>query len=321
MTLHLADLAALDAPAPHTSGTPLMVDLDAIDEDPEQPRREFDEGSLQELAETIRARGVRQPVSVRPSTNPPGRWVLNFGARRLRAARLAGLLQIPVFVDTTADRYDQVIENEQREGLRPLELAMFVQRRLQLGESQAEIARQLGKSRQWVALVTAMIGPPDWLLQAYREGRCRGLLELHELRKLHEAHPQQVEAWQAGQSEISRRRIDELRASLAGPRKAGLDVVQDNELKTTTAATAESPAQPAMAGTSSSVAVRSASVPEIRPVPVPSKLIVEWAGERFELVVDQRPIEPGHVYVRPRGGQEPVLVLVGGLTLLGFMAE
>ncbi len=321
MTLHLADLAALDAPAPHTSGTPLMVDLDAIDEDPEQPRREFDEGSLQELAETIRARGVRQPVSVRPSTNPPGRWVLNFGARRLRAARLAGLQQIPVFVDATADRYDQVIENEQREGLRPLELAMFVQKRLQIGESQAEIARQLGKSRQWVALVTAMIDPPDWLLQAYREGRCRGLLELHELRKLHEAHPIEVEAWQAGQSEISRRRIDELRASLAEPRKAGLDVVQADEPKTTMAATAVSPAQPAMAGTSSSVAVRSASVPETRPVPMPSKLIVERAGERFELVVDQRPIEAGHVYVRPRGGQEPVLVVAAGLTLLGFMAD
>lgn len=184
MALPLDDLAALDAPSGETSGRPLMLDLDAIEEDPEQPRREFDEGALQELADTLRERGVRQPISVQPHPTQSGRWRLNFGARRLRAARLAGMRQIPAFVDTTADRYDQVIENEQREGLRPLELAMFVSKRLVLGESQAEIARKLGKSRQWVALVTAMIDPPDWLLQVYREGRCRGLRELHELRKL-----------------------------------------------------------------------------------------------------------------------------------------
>ena len=214
MALQLDDLVALDAPMADASGTPLMLALDAIDEDPDQPRREFEESSLQALAVTIRERGVRQPISVKPSATQPGRWVLNFGARRLRAARLAGLAQIPVFVDTTADRYDQVIENEQREGLRPLELAMFVQKRLALGESQAEIARKLGKSRQWVTLVTAMIDPPDWLMQAYREGRCRGLKELHELRKLHDVHPNKVEAWQKDQSDITRSSVQALRADL-----------------------------------------------------------------------------------------------------------
>ncbi len=54
--------------------------------------------------------------------------------------------EIPAFVDEAADSYDQVIENEQREGLRPLELAMFVKRRIAAGESQTEIARRLGKS-------------------------------------------------------------------------------------------------------------------------------------------------------------------------------
>lgn len=61
--------------------------------------------------------------------------MLNFGARRLRASTLAGKTEIPTFVDTTADSYDQMIENEQREGLRPFELALFVQRRLALGDS------------------------------------------------------------------------------------------------------------------------------------------------------------------------------------------
>lgn len=180
MPLQLDDLAGLDAPSPTASGEPLQLPVADIDEDPEQPRHEFDANALQELAATIRERGVRQPVSVRPHLQAAGRWVLNFGARRLRASRLAGLDTIPAFVDTTADRYDQVIENEQREGLKPLELALFVQKRLALGDRQADIARQLGRSRQWVTLATALIEAPDWLLQAYREGRCRGMNELYE---------------------------------------------------------------------------------------------------------------------------------------------
>ena len=146
MPLQLDDLAALDEPAPDASGRPMLMSLDDIDEDPEQPRHEFDANGLLELAATIRDRGVRQPISVRPNTQQAGRWVLNFGARRLRASKLAGLTEIPAFVDTTADDYDQVIENEQREGLKPLEIALFVQKRLASGDNQAEIARRLGKA-------------------------------------------------------------------------------------------------------------------------------------------------------------------------------
>ena len=91
MPLQLDDLAALDAPTLEANGQPLMLTVGGIDEDPEQPRREFDANALQELSETIRERGVRQPISVRPNLQQAGRWVLNFGARRLRASKLAGL--------------------------------------------------------------------------------------------------------------------------------------------------------------------------------------------------------------------------------------
>jgi ParB family chromosome partitioning protein len=127
MPLQLDDLAALDAPLQAT-GTPLMLPIDSIDEDPQQPRQEFDAATLEELAQTIRERGLRQPISVRKGKEPSDRWVLNFGARRLRACRLAGVTEVPAFVDATADSYDQVIENEQREGLKPLEIALFVRR-------------------------------------------------------------------------------------------------------------------------------------------------------------------------------------------------
>ncbi|HOM15252.1 MAG TPA: ParB/RepB/Spo0J family partition protein, partial [Rubrivivax sp.] len=237
MPLQLDDLAALDAPAPEASGLPLMLAIDTIDEDPDQPRQEFDADALQELADTIRERGVRQPVSVRSNPQCAGRWILNFGARRLRAARLAGLAQIPAFIDTTADHYDQVIENEQREGLRPLEMALFVSKRLNLGESQAEIARRLGKSRQWVTLATAMIEPPDWLLELYRQGRCRGMRELYELRRLHTEQPRTVGTWVSKQDAISREAVAALRAELAG---AASDPAQGHAPPAETAAEARS---------------------------------------------------------------------------------
>lgn len=214
MPLQLDDLAALDAPTLENTGQPLMLPVESIDEDPEQPRREFEDNRLEDLAETIRTRGVRQPISVRPNLQAPGRWMLNFGARRLRASKMAGMAEIPAFIDTTADSYDQVIENEQREGLRPLELALFVQKRIALGDNQAEIAKRLGKSRQWVTLATALIEPPDWLLQAYREGRCRGTNELYDLRRLHGEHGDAVEAWAAQQTTITRDRLAEFRATL-----------------------------------------------------------------------------------------------------------
>ncbi len=327
MTLHLADLVALDAPAPHTSGTPLLVDLDAIDEDPDQPRREFDEGSLQELADTIRARGVRQPVSVRPSMSPSGRWVLNFGARRLRAARLAGLQQIPVFVDTTADRYDQVIENEQREGLRPLELAMFVQKRLQLGESQSEIARQLGKSRQWVAQATALIDAPDWLLQAYREGRCRGLNELSDLRRLHTDHPELVEPWVMAQASVTRDRIQDLRRSILASVSTPEGVDPSHEETTATSmlepkapANAQpAPASPPSADASAVLPVH-LSVPTRTKAPDPDlRIRVHVDEQEYFLVVTTAPAEFGHMYVVACAGGPRRAVRVEAIHLRGFM--
>jgi len=197
------DLDAIDAPADAT-GSPRSIALADIDEDPQQPRVEFDDESLAELAATIAERGVKQPVSVRPHPTDAGRWMLNFGARRLRASKLAGQDRIPAFVDESFDSYDQVIENEQREGLKPLELALFVQRRLALGESQAEIARRLGKSKTLVTMIGALIDAPPWLMDLYRSGRCQGINELYELRRLHESHPQRVEQWTAAREKVSR---------------------------------------------------------------------------------------------------------------------
>ena len=204
MALPLDHLDLLDEPVAPLAGTPLTLLLDDIDEDPLQPRREFDETKLAELAGTIRQRGVLQAISVRPHPEAAGRWMLNYGARRLRASKLAGKADIPAFVDQAAEDYDQVIENEQREGLTPLELALFVEKRLAHGDSQQEIARRLGKSKSLITMVSTMIDPPDWLLDAYRRGQCRGVTELYQLRRLHESRPDAAQALLARAEPISR---------------------------------------------------------------------------------------------------------------------
>lgn len=224
MALPLDHLDLLDEPVQAVCGVPLSLPIADIEEDPAQPRHDFDQASLLELAETIRERGVRQPVSVRRHPAQPGRWMLNFGARRLRASKLARKLEIPAFVDEAVDDYDQVIENEQREGLKALDLALFVQKRLAAGDSQQEIARRLGKSKAHVTMVCAMIDPPDWLLDAYRSGRCRGVAELYELRRLHESRPDAVQDLLARSEPVSRAAMRSIKADASADRASASTV-------------------------------------------------------------------------------------------------
>lgn len=215
MTLPLDGLDLLNAPAILTAGAPLQLPLDLIDEDPDQPRKDFDPVPLAELTDSVKARGVLQAISVRRHPLTPDRWMVNFGARRLRASRLAGKPTIPAYVDNAMDSYDQVIENEQRENLSPLELALFVQKKLQSGTRASEIARTLGKSRGYLTFIGALIDPPAWLLDLYRSGRCRGISELYELRKLHESQPEAVAQWIEGRAHVSRADVQVFKERLA----------------------------------------------------------------------------------------------------------
>jgi ParB family transcriptional regulator, chromosome partitioning protein len=216
MSLPLDHLDLLDEPTAQ-DGAPRMLRVADIDEDPAQPRKEFDDEPLQELAQSIAQRGVLQAISVRRHPDEADRWMLNFGARRLRASKLAGRADIPATVNETATSYDQVIENEQREGLKPLELALFVRNQLALGETQAEIARKLGKSPTLITMVCAMIDPPDWLMSAYRSGQCRSVAELYELRRLNERQPERVAEVIAQGVPITRATVRAMKAAVAEP--------------------------------------------------------------------------------------------------------
>jgi ParB family chromosome partitioning protein len=113
-----------------------------------------------------------------------------------------------------------VAENEQRKGLTPLELALFVKKKLDEKMSQGEIARKLGKSRPLITYACALIDAPDWVMNAYRSGKCQGLFEINELRKLYEAHPDAVEQWGAGQEAFTRTTLAKLKAGLNSPAPA-----------------------------------------------------------------------------------------------------
>ncbi|EHR71199.1 ParB-like partition protein [Burkholderiales bacterium JOSHI_001] len=312
MTLKLDDLAALDAPSLNSPGLPMLVPVNAITEDPDQPRHEFDTNALQELAATIRERGVRQPISVRPHLQQAGRWLLNFGARRLRASILAGLTEIPAFIDTTADSYDQVLENEQREGLKPLELALFIQKRLARGESQSDIAKRLGKSRQWVTLATALIEAPDWLMDAYRQGRCRGLTELYELRRLHGDHPEHVQAWAGATDTITRERLVALKGELTE---------RDAALVPAARPSATTPAAQDPAATSDEAPARATGQRVPRHQQTNQRIHVEFDGQDFQLVVSVAPLQGGHLYLRPLSGGPRRLAPAAAIKLRGFVGR
>lgn len=315
MSLPLDQLDLLGTPADLLAGAPLHLAIESIIEDPEQPRNEFDPEGLAELAASIKERGVLQPISVRRHPHQPDCWMLNFGARRLRASKLVGKFDIPAFVDKTADSYDQVIENEQREGLKPLELALFVQRRLAAGDTQAVIARRLGKSRQYVTMATSLIDAPDWLISAYREGRCRGLNELYELRKLAVDHPQYVESWTADRDAITRDRVTALRADLSDGSAS---------VRTGTSALIQAAAERVSQRQEPEV---SASTPEQmspgsrRRASAKLQLLARLDG--VDVVVDTQsaPSEAGQVFVRAVGSRHAEAVEAARLTLTGFVAD
>ena len=207
-------------PAAPKSGThdgkPMLVAVSLLYEDANNPRTEFPEDSLAELAADIQQRGVLQPLVVHPADGD-GRHCVHFGAKRLRAAIRAGLHEVPVVVrDLPADRYAQVAENQKRHGLTPLELARFIRAQIDAGDSNATIARQLGMNLTAVAHHLSLLDLPPVLDHALKSGRCTSPRTLHELRMLHADSPAQVQALLASGAEITRAAVSAIRSAPDG---------------------------------------------------------------------------------------------------------
>lgn len=166
-----------------------QVPLDLIDPNPLQPRRRFDAAGLQELADSIRATGVVQPVLIRPSANQPGRHELIAGERRFRAAKLAELPAIPALIRTLSDQEAlelALTENLLREDLNALEVAHAYQAlQAQFSLSHDEIADRLGVSRVSVTNTLRLLKLPEEIQQMLENGEitaghARALLSLEE---------------------------------------------------------------------------------------------------------------------------------------------
>ncbi|PTQ77325.1 ParB family chromosome partitioning protein [Nitrosomonas oligotropha] len=182
------------------------IDITLISEDIHQPRKEFNQETLRELTETIKLRGVKSPISVRPNPDKPGTYIINHGARRYRASINAGLTKIPAFIDTDYSEADQVIENLQRDDLTSREIADFIGRQLAGGKTKSEIARLIGKTNPYITMHAALLDLPDPLGEVYRSGRCTDVTALYDLTRLYKANKEEVITWLAlsTQEEISR---------------------------------------------------------------------------------------------------------------------
>ena len=138
--------------------------LREIEPDPEQPRKKFDEEALSGLAASIQENGLLQPIAVRPKRIGTG-YLIIAGERRWRAARLAGLTEVPVLIKDVTDEQAAalaLIENLQREDLDPIEVAEGCRQLIEkYGLTQETAARRLGKSRSAVTNSLRLLGLPE----------------------------------------------------------------------------------------------------------------------------------------------------------------
>ena len=160
----------------HDAGNIRSIDLDDIVSNPAQPRREFKELELKDLAESIRSVGVIQPVVLRPAANSsPARYQLVAGERRWRAARLAGLKTIPAIIENYVDKQAleiALIENIQREDLNPFEEAQAYKRLIEeFSLTQKELAERVGKDRASVANYLRLLSLPEQVAALIRDGQ------------------------------------------------------------------------------------------------------------------------------------------------------
>ena len=153
--------------------TPSTLKLTEIEPNREQPRKDFDEKALSELADSIREHGVLQPLLVRPLKD--GRYQLIAGERRWRASRMAGLTEVPVIVrdlDDQAAMELALIENLQRTDLNIMEeTGGYRELRERYGMTQEVVAKRVGKSRPAVANALRMLALPEATARLVREGK------------------------------------------------------------------------------------------------------------------------------------------------------
>lgn len=209
-------------------------DINIINPDPNQPRKNFDETALQELADDIKKNGLIQPIVVRDDLEHPGKFIVVAGERRLKAAKMAGLTKIRSIVGTYDDSqlgYVQIAENAKRDDLKFYELAEFIVSRSELGEKQTEIAEKLGISKSQLSLYMIWKDAPEFLKAA--KNKFSSIRTFFDVAKLADEFSSDVETFiENSDSEISRADIAALKKKLTSPEEETTDDKDNSEEST-----------------------------------------------------------------------------------------
>jgi ParB family chromosome partitioning protein len=222
-----SDQSSTQAPSNESRESLNRLPVDLIQRGRYQPRREFDPDSLRELADSIAAQGVIQPVVVRPVEND--RYELIAGERRWRAAQQAGLDEIPVVIKEVTEEAAMamgLIENIQREDLNPLEEANALSRLLhEFGLTHQEVAKAVGKSRTTVTNLLRLLELNEEVKQLVETrrlemGHARALLGLQEEAQTRAANQVVKQGLSVRETERLVRRLQGEAENPARPRQA-----------------------------------------------------------------------------------------------------
>jgi ParB family chromosome partitioning protein len=177
--------------APEQTGSIALVDITKVEQNPYQPRKDFDDQALEELKNSILEHGVIQPITVRVS---PTGYELISGERRLRASTLAGMTKIPAYIIDVATGVEMLelalIENVQRENLNPIEVANGYQRLIEeCGLTQEQVSVKVGKERSTVTNFLRLLRLPESIQESLRNreismGHARAILALSDYKKM-----------------------------------------------------------------------------------------------------------------------------------------
>jgi len=197
------------------------IPIELVHSNPNQPRQFFREDDIGTLADSIRDKGVLQPILVRPSPRTTGEYEIVAGERRWRAAQLAGLRVIPALVRTLDDERAleiSIVENVQREDLNAMEEAQAYRALMQrFGHTQDQAAKSVGKSRSHVANTIRLLQLPESVQQHVIHGR---LSAGHARALLSAEHPERVAELVVEQQLSVRDAEAMVRGKAVGPKKA-----------------------------------------------------------------------------------------------------
>lgn len=200
------------------SGSFYDFDVNIISPDPNQPRKNFDETALQELADDLKKNGLIQPIVVRDDPDNVGKFIVVAGERRLKAAKLAGFTKIRSILSTYDNSqlgYVQIAENAKRDNLKFYEMAEFIVSRADAGEKQADIAEKLGISKTRISEYMSWRDAPPFFKES--KEKFPSMRAFYDLVKLYAEYPVAVADFINQSESISKVDIAALKKKITEP--------------------------------------------------------------------------------------------------------